>query len=68
MADTNNDRVLTVDIGSGAVVEIPVNTDESAGQEPGAVLSGIAGSSLVLRADVDLGGSALDLQQGPPVP
>ena len=67
VADTNNHRIVTVDIGSGAVVEIPVGTNETAGQEPGAVLSGAADASLPVRADLDLGGSALDLQQGPPV-
>ena len=56
VADTNNHRIVTVDIGSGAVVEIPVGTNETAGQEPGAVLSGAAGASLPVRADLDLGG------------
>jgi thiol-disulfide isomerase/thioredoxin len=67
VADTNHDRVITVDITTGAVTEIDVH-DVDGGFEPaGAALAGRAGAALVLEADVDLGGLDLDIQQGPPV-
>ena len=67
VADTNNHRVITVDLDTGAVAEIRIGGRPKGEQVPGTALSGLAGARLVLTADVDLGGSDLDLQQGPPV-
>jgi thiol-disulfide isomerase/thioredoxin len=66
VADTNNHRVITVDLDTGAVAEIRIG-DGQKGAQTGTALSGLAGAWLVLTADVDLAGSDLDLQQGPPV-
>jgi DNA-binding beta-propeller fold protein YncE len=67
VADTNHHRVITVDIATGAVVEIPVGV-VSAAQPGGAeALSGAAGTTLRLTGNVDLDGADLDPSQGPPV-
>ncbi len=67
VADTNNHRVITVDLDTGAVAEIRIGDRQKGAQAPGTALSGLAGARLVVTADVDLAGSDLDLQQGPPV-
>jgi thiol-disulfide isomerase/thioredoxin len=67
VADTNHHRVITVDVASGAVNEIEIRDEAPAGQVLGSALAGSSGSRLVVSADVDLDGSDLDLQQGPPV-
>jgi len=67
VADTNHHRVVTVDPASGSVIELQVRDEHAAGQNAGASLSGAAGTTIVVRGDVDLAGSDLDLQQGPPV-
>jgi thiol-disulfide isomerase/thioredoxin len=67
VADTNQHRVITVDPQTGAVAEIRIGDRQKGGQIPGTALSGLAGARLVVTADVDLAGSDLDLQQGPPV-
>ena len=64
VADTNHHRVVTVDVQTGAVTEIRVGDGEAT---RGPALVGVAGARLALAADVDLAGSALDLQHGPPV-
>ena len=68
VADTNHHRVVTVDRTqrvrsprSGSATTAP------AGLTAGASLSGAAGSTIVLQADVDLAGKDLDVSQGPPV-
>jgi hypothetical protein len=66
VADTNHHRVVTVEIPTGAVVEIPVSASRI--DKPAAVaLSGNPGEVLSVHANVDLGGADLDLAQGPPV-
>jgi thiol-disulfide isomerase/thioredoxin len=67
VADTNHQRVVTVDIQTGTVTEIRVKDEEGSGENAGASLSGAAGATIVVQADVDLAGSNLDLQQGPHV-
>jgi thiol-disulfide isomerase/thioredoxin len=67
VADTNHHRVVTVDVRSGAVAEIPIGGGQSGAPSQGMALAGVTGAPLVLAADVDLGGSDLDVQQGPPV-
>ena len=67
VADTNHHRVVTVDVRSGAVAEIPIGGGQSGAPSQGLALAGVTGAPLVLAADVDLGGSDLDVQQGPPV-
>ena len=67
VADTNHHRVVTVDVRSGAVAEIPIGGGQSGAPLQGMALAGVSGAPLVLAADVDLGGSDLDVQQGPPV-
>ena len=67
VADTNHHRVVTVDVRSGAVAEIPIGGGQSGAPLQGMALAGVTGAPLVLAADVDLGGSDLDVQQGPPV-
>ena len=67
VADTNHHRVVTVDANTGAVTEIEIRDERGAAGPEGAALSGLAGAGLALSVDVDLGGSDLDLQQGPPV-
>ena len=67
VADTNHHRVVTVDVRSGAVAEIPIGGGQSGAPSQGLALAGVTGARLVLAADVDLGGSDLDVQQGPPV-
>jgi hypothetical protein len=59
--------VVTVDVQTGAVTEVPVGGGEGGEQTRGPALAGVAGARLTLTADVDLAGSDLDLQQGPPV-
>ncbi|HVC40951.1 MAG TPA: thioredoxin-like domain-containing protein [Candidatus Saccharimonadales bacterium] len=67
VADTNHHRVITVDVHTGAVVEVRIGDGTDGEQVAGAALSGLAGSLLVLTSGIDLAGSDLDLQQGPPV-
>jgi NHL repeat len=67
VADTNHHRVVTVDANTGAVTEIEIRDERGAAGPEGAALSGLAGAGLALSVDVGLGGSDLDLQQGPPV-
>ena len=67
VADTNHDRVITIDITTGVVTEIDVHEVDGGVEPAGAALAGRAGAALVLEADVDLGGLDLDIQQGPPV-
>ncbi|MHB8489924.1 MAG: thioredoxin-like domain-containing protein [Candidatus Dormibacteria bacterium] len=67
VADTNHHRVITVDVHTGAVVEVRIGDGTEGEQVAGAALSGLAGSLLVLTSGIDLAGSDLDLQQGPPV-
>ncbi len=67
VADTNHHRVITVDIPSGEVAEIHVRDPAATGEGAGSAISGRAGATLVIGADVDLDGMDLDLQQGPPV-
>jgi DNA-binding beta-propeller fold protein YncE len=67
VADTSHQRVVAIDTHTGAVAEIKVRDEDSAGQNAGTALSGAAGATIVVQADVDLAGSDLDLQQGPPV-
>ncbi len=66
VADTNHHRVVTVDIHTGEVAEIPV-AEQEADQPAGAAISGPAGDTVALAASLDLGGLDLDFQQGPPV-
>jgi NHL repeat len=66
VADTNHHRVVVVEIPTGAVVEIPAGASTLDG--PAApTLSGAPGAVLRVHATVDLGGTDLDLDQGPPV-
>jgi thiol-disulfide isomerase/thioredoxin/sugar lactone lactonase YvrE len=67
VADTNHDRVITVDLTTGEVTEIHVHDVDGFVEPAGRALTGRAGAALVLEAEVDLGGLALDIQQGPPV-
>jgi thiol-disulfide isomerase/thioredoxin len=67
VADTNHQRVVTVDADSGAVSELHIRDTGDVGSTSGSALSGSTGSRLRLEADVDLDGMDLDLQQGPPV-
>jgi thiol-disulfide isomerase/thioredoxin len=67
VADTNQHRVITVDVNTGAVTEIGIRERPQADQIAGGALSGAAGATLMVTADVDLAGSDLDPQQGPPV-
>ena len=67
VADTNHHRVITVDVQTGVVAEIRIGDRSKHEQIPGTALSGLAGTRLALTADVDLAGTDLDLQQGPPV-
>jgi thiol-disulfide isomerase/thioredoxin len=67
VADTNHHRVVTVDANTGAVAEVKIRDDRGSAQPGGTELSGLAGAGLVIRADVDLHGSILELRQGPPV-
>jgi sugar lactone lactonase YvrE len=67
VADTNHHRVITLDIRSGEVAEIHVRDPATTGEGTGAAISGRAGATVVIGADVDLDGMHLDLQQGPPV-
>jgi thiol-disulfide isomerase/thioredoxin/sugar lactone lactonase YvrE len=67
VADTNHHRVITVDVHAGGSAEIKIRDERGAAQPEGTALSGLAGAGLTVSADVDLGGSILDLQQGPPV-
>jgi thiol-disulfide isomerase/thioredoxin/sugar lactone lactonase YvrE len=67
IADTNHDRVITVDITTGEVAEIRVHRMDDGFEPAGSALAGLAGAGLVLEAEVDLGGLDLDVQQGPPV-
>jgi DNA-binding beta-propeller fold protein YncE len=67
VADTNHQRVVAVDTHTGTVTEIQVRDEDAASQKAGTALSGAAGATIVLQGDVDLAGSDLDLQQGPPV-
>jgi len=67
VADTNHHRVITVDVDTGVVAEIPVIDHRDQAAPVGTPLSGAAGGSMTVGADVDLAGADLDLQQGPPV-
>jgi thiol-disulfide isomerase/thioredoxin len=67
VADTNHHRVVTVDTVSGSVTEVRVREQHADRQTDGPSLAGVAGALITVRADVDLAGSDLDLQQGPPV-
>jgi thiol-disulfide isomerase/thioredoxin len=67
VADTNHHRVVTVDPASGSVTPLRIRDEHAAGQNAGTALSGAPGSTIVVRGDVDLAGSDLDPQQGPPV-
>jgi thiol-disulfide isomerase/thioredoxin len=67
VADTNHHRVITIDIASGAVVEIPVGVASPAQPQDAEALTGAPGTTLRLTANVDLGDADLDLTQGPPV-
>ncbi len=67
VADTNHQRVVAIDPHTGTVTAIQVRDEDGTGQNAGASLSGAPGATIVVRADVDLAGSDLDLQQGPPV-
>ncbi len=67
VADTNHHRVITVDAETGAVAEIEIRDERIPDQDRGPALEGRPGTALVVAADVDLAGSDLDLEQGPPV-
>jgi thiol-disulfide isomerase/thioredoxin len=67
VADTNHQRVITIDVGSGTVVEIPVGAAPAAQPQDTQALAGSPGTTLRLVANVDLGDADLDLTQGPPV-
>ncbi len=67
VADTNHQRVVAIDAHTGTVTAIQVRDTDGTGENAGASLSGAAGATIVVQADVDLAGSDLDLQQGPPV-
>jgi thiol-disulfide isomerase/thioredoxin len=66
VADTNHHRVVTVDIETGAVVEIPVGEASAEDPTDAPRLSGAPGATIHLQASVDLDGADLDLGQGPP--
>ncbi len=68
VADTNHHRVVTVDRTTGSVTEIRIRDDRAPGLPAGASLSGAAGSTIVLQADVDLAGKDLDAEPGAPRP
>jgi thiol-disulfide isomerase/thioredoxin len=67
VADTNHHRVITVDVDTGEVAVVPILDRRDEAAPAGSPLSGAAGGSVVVGGDVDLAGSDLDLQQGPPV-
>jgi thiol-disulfide isomerase/thioredoxin len=67
VADTNRHRIITVDIGTGSVVEIAVSDSPAGTAAQAAPLAGVSGARLHLSATVDLDGAGLDLQQGPPL-
>ena len=67
VADTNHHRVVTVDVATGSVVEMPIRDQRTGTAPSGEALSARAGDTVHLTATVDLDGSDLDLQQGPPV-
>ncbi len=67
VADTNHHRVVTVDMATGAVAEIPIREEPGGAAPFGEALSAGAGDTIRLSATVDLDGMDLDLQQGPPV-
>jgi thiol-disulfide isomerase/thioredoxin len=67
VADTNDHRVITVDVNTGAVAEIHIRDTRETEQILGSAFSGPAGARLAVTADVDLGGADLDPHQGPPV-
>ncbi len=67
VADTNHHRVITVDVATGFVVEIPISDRRIDAAPAGEALSAGAGDTIRLTATVDLDGMDLDLQQGPPV-
>jgi thiol-disulfide isomerase/thioredoxin len=67
VADTNHHRVISVDVATGAVVEIPVGAAPAAQPRDSEPISGVAGATLLLSADVGLDGADLDPTQGPPV-
>ena len=67
VADTNQHRVITVDVATGAVLEIPVGAAPEAQSQGAKALTGAPGTMVRLTADVDLGGKDLDVTQGPPV-
>ncbi len=67
VADTNNHRIVTVDLGSGAITEIGITDRHGTEGSTGTPLSGRAGAALTLTADLDVVGSDLDRTQGPPV-
>jgi hypothetical protein len=67
VADTNHHRVIAVDVHTGDVAEVQIHDDRAPQQSSGTALAGGAGTKLVISADVDLAGSELDIQQGPPV-
>jgi len=67
VADTNHHRVVTVDIATGIVLEVPIRDQPVDVAPPAAALTAGAGQTIRLTATVDLDGMDLDLQQGPPV-
>jgi thiol-disulfide isomerase/thioredoxin/sugar lactone lactonase YvrE len=67
VADTNHHRVITVDIATGTVAEVPIGVASTAQPRGAEALSGDAGGTLRVTAAVDLDGADLDLTQGPPV-
>jgi hypothetical protein len=67
VADTNHHRVVTVEISTGAVIEIPIGASPSRQPVAVAELSGHPAAMLRIQADVDLDGADLDVEQGPPV-
>jgi thiol-disulfide isomerase/thioredoxin len=67
VADTGHHRVVTVDPRTGSITELQIRDEHAAGQSAGASLAGATGATIVVQADVDLAGSDLDPQQGPPV-
>jgi thiol-disulfide isomerase/thioredoxin len=67
VADTNHHRVITVDIATGAVAEIPVGLASAAQSGDAEAVSGAPGTTLHLSGSVDLAGADLDPSQGPPV-
>jgi thiol-disulfide isomerase/thioredoxin len=67
VADTNRHRIISVDIATGSVVEIPVRDSPPSDAALAVPLAGVSGARLHLAATVELDGADLDLQQGPPV-